>query len=141
MPGRAFQIAIADSGIPSPTKQTVADVRHRWQAEPERFESWFDEIAEVVTTARSVIEQGLIEELGPLFDRNQALLAQIGVSLPILEELIGAAKLAGAFGAKLSGGGGGGNIIALVDERTAAGVKQALLQAGARRVLVTGVGL
>lgn len=139
-PARPFQIAIADSGVPSPTKETVGAVRRRRELQPAQYEAWFDAIGEVVGAARAAIEQGEIEELGALFDENQILLQEIGVSAPKLEQLIEAARGAGAVGAKLSGGGGGGNIIALVERETAEAVAAALLRAGARRVIVTTVG-
>lgn len=139
-PARPFQIAIADSGVPSPTKETVGAVRRRRELQPAQYEAWFDAIAEVVTAARAAIEQGEIEELGALFDENQILLQEIGVSAPKIDRLVEAARDAGAGGAKLSGGGGGGNMIALVERTTAAAVRAALLRAGARRVIVTTVG-
>jgi mevalonate kinase len=138
-PARSFTIAIADSGIGSPTKEAVGDVRRAWQADPNRYEDWFDQIGEIVHAARRAMENGNVAALGPLMDRNQALLAQIGVSSDPLERLIAAARAAGAAGAKLSGGGRGGNVIASVDEKTAAVVADALTAAGANRVIVTRV--
>jgi mevalonate kinase len=138
-PARSFTIVIADSGIGSPTKETVGDVRRAWQADPACYEGWFDQIGEIVHAARRALESGDVAALGPLMDRNQALLAQIGVSSDPLERLIAAAKRAGAAGAKLSGGGRGGNVIALVDEKRAAAVADALTAAGAKRVIVTEV--
>ena len=67
-------------------------------------------------------------------NRNQQLLAEIGVSSPELERLCSAAKQAGALGAKLSGGGRGGNMIALVEPERKSEARQALAQAGARSV-------
>jgi mevalonate kinase len=139
-PAHPFTLAIADSGIPSPTRETVADVRRAWQANPQKYEALFDRVAEIVTAARTAMERGAVEELGPLFDGNQALLREIGVSSEPLERLIRAARDAGAAGAKLSGGGRGGNIIALVVDETAGPVEEALYQAGAKRVIVTTVG-
>ena len=83
---------------------------------------------------------GSPQRLGELFDRNHLLLRKIGVSTPLLDELVAVARKAGASGAKLSGGGGGGNIIALVTEESAEQVERALLHAGARRVIITKVG-
>jgi mevalonate kinase len=136
-PGAPLHIAIADSGVPSPTKETVAGVRCRWEVARSQIEDCFDQIGALVYDARQVMERGDPQRLGQLFDRNQALLEQIGVSTPQLEALIGAARRAGALGAKLSGGGGGGNMIALVTPATAAAVQHALHAAGARRVIVT----
>ena len=132
-------LAIADSGIAAPTKETVGDVRQGWQADSARYEAWFDEIGALVQAARQAIEQGDLTMLGQLFNRNQAVLAQLGVSSPHLEQLITAARNAGALGAKLSGGGRGGNMIALIDPTQAQAITEALRSAGARSVLVTNV--
>ena len=134
-----FQLVIADSGVAGPTRAMVDRVRARRAANLARYESWFDEIGEIVLAARQAIEAGRPDELGPLFDRNQALLDQMGVSTPLLDRLIASARNAGAGGAKLSGAGGGGNIIALVQDEPAERVCAALLAAGAKRVIRTGV--
>lgn len=137
--GQPLTLVIADSGVAAPTKETVGDVRQGWQREPARYERWFDEIGELVHATRQALETGELPGLGQLFDRNQALLAQLGVSSPRLEQLLAAARMAGAYGAKLSGGGRGGNVIALIDPPQATAVTNALLAAGARGVIVTTI--
>ena len=132
-------LVIADSGISAPTKETVGDVRRGWQADPTRYESWFDEIGAIVQASRRAIEAGELTKLGELFNHNQMLLERLDVSSPILEKLIVAAHSAGALGAKLSGGGRGGNMIALVEPSQADGIAAALQSAGARKVIVTTV--
>jgi mevalonate kinase len=129
-----FRLLIADSGRPSPTKATVADVRAAWQRCPEHFERLFDQIGQLVDAAKAAIEAGNTEALGPLMSRNQAYLEELGVSSTDLGRLIDAALAAGAAGAKLSGGGRGGNLIALVDPTTGESVTRALRQAGAMNV-------
>ncbi len=138
--GKPFLLAIADSGVSSPTRHTVASVGERWQSDPARYEAIFDAIGDVVAEAYKAILEGKPSTLGPLFVRNQALLSSLGVSTQQLDVLVNAAMIAGAAGAKLSGGGGGGNIIALVDQDTATIVREALLNAGAKNVLITKVG-
>ncbi len=138
-PRQPLTLVIADSGIAAPTKETVGDVRQSWQHDPARYEAWFDEIGALVQAARQAIEQGDLPLLGELFNRNQTLLAHLGVSSPHLDRLVAAACAAGALGAKLSGGGRGGNMIALIDPTQAQGVTEALQHAGARSVLVTTV--
>jgi mevalonate kinase len=138
-PARPFRLAIGDSGAPGLTRETVAGVRARREAEPARYEGYFDAIEAVAQAARAAIEAGKPEQLGPLFDRNHALLVELGVSTPGLDRLVETARSAGALGAKLSGGGGGGNMIALVDDQSAEPVRAALLAAGAARVIVTTV--
>lgn len=136
---RPFTLIIADSGIRSPTKETVSDVRRAWQNDTPLYERWFDEIALIVHDARGAIEQGNLARLGELFDLNQELLVRLGVSSAPLQELVESARAAGALGAKLSGGGRGGNVIALVDEECAPRVAAAFLSAGAVRVIETTV--
>ena len=136
---QSLHLLIADSGIPSPTKETVGDVRRAWNLEPQRYEAWFDEIAEIASGARQCIESGNVVELGKLLDHNHVLLQQLGVSSPTLDRLVDVAHQAGAFGAKLSGGGRGGNVIALIDPNHRDLITHALLNAGVRRVLSTVV--
>jgi len=138
-PGAPLTIAIADSGIRAPTKETVGDVRLGWQRDPVRYTAWFDEIGAIVHAARRAIAIGDAAALGLLFTQNQLLLEQLGVSSLPLEALIAAANAAGALGAKLSGGGRGGNIIAVVPPTQATAVAAALVAAGAQQVVVTTI--
>ncbi len=137
--GRSFILVIGDTGIAAPTRQSVADVRALWQTDPRRWEKVFDQIGSIAQSARQAIERGNIEALGPLMNANHALLQELTVSSPELDQLVQAARQAGAAGAKLSGGGRGGNMIALVAPNDAERVAQALLLAGARGVIVTEV--
>jgi mevalonate kinase len=139
-PAAPCTLVIADSGIHSPTKETVGDVRAAWEAQPARYEALFDAVAALVHAARRALAAGDLPTLGLLMDENQDILAQLGVSSPPLERLIDAARRAGAWGAKLSGGGRGGNVTSLVAPEQAAAVEEALLAAGAVRVIVTTVG-
>lgn len=136
---RAFRIAIADTGVVSPTRIAVGDVRRAWEAEHARYESLFDQIGAIIPAARAAIESGDIDALGPLMNANHKLTQQIGVSSPEIELLVDAALGAGARGAKLSGAGRGGNVIALVGEENQEKLVRALLNAGARRVIVTKI--
>jgi len=136
---RAFQIAIADTGIAAPTKIAVGAVRRAWEVRRAQYEAWFDEIGGIVDDARAAIERGEISSLGSLMLKNQALLQKIGVSSDEIETLVDAAIGAGAEGAKLSGAGRGGNIIALVSDETREEVVRAMKKAGAVRVMVTEI--
>lgn len=136
---RPFAIAIGDTGVSSPTRNTVGDVRAAWQVEPERIDRLFDRVGTLVQSARQAMESGAIESLGSSMDENHALLAELGVSSIELERLVEAARRAGALGAKLSGGGRGGNMIALVSAETAEPVCQALRAVGAVNTIVTTI--
>jgi mevalonate kinase len=135
-----FTIVIADTGIPSPTKEAVGDVRAAWQAHPEGYERLFAAAGDIARKARQAIENGTPEQLGPLMDANHSLLQKMGVSSPELDCLVEAARQAGALGAKLSGGGRGGNMIALVSTQTAKTITRSLRQAGAVHTITTTVG-
>lgn len=137
--GAPFTLLIADTGIPTSTKRVVARVRQAWQHEPARYEALFDQIGHIAEEARRAIETGQVDTLGPLMDENHELLIEVGVSSAKLDQLVGAARAAGALGAKLSGAGWGGNTIALVEEGTADEVSEALRDAGAAGLIRTRV--
>ncbi|NWG34918.1 MAG: mevalonate kinase [Chloroflexi bacterium] len=138
--GTPFTIVIGDTGLPAPTRDSVGDVRKLWEAEKERWEGVFDEIGEIAKQARNAIERGRTKELGGLMNQNHVLLQEMTVSSPELDRLVETARTAGALGAKLSGGGRGGNMIALVEPEKADSVASSLMNAGAKRVIVTAVG-
>ncbi|HET7011318.1 MAG TPA: mevalonate kinase, partial [Anaerolineales bacterium] len=126
-----FDLVIGDTGIPAPTAEAVGGVRKRWIADRRGLENLFDSVGLVARRARSAIELGPVDNLGPLMNENQALLQQMGVSSAELDRLLKAARGAGALGAKLSGGGMGGNMIACVTPDAIAAVVEALKSAGA----------
>lgn len=136
---KPFHLVIGDTGQPAPTKVAVGDVRAAYERDPERYTHIFNQIGALSWLARATIESGLVAELGPLMNQNQALLRQLNVSSPELETLIEAALRAGASGAKLSGGGRGGNMVALVTPETRLAVATALRQAGAHHIIETTV--
>lgn len=136
---KPITLIIADTGIPSPTSISVGDVRRAWVVDRDRYEGYFDSIAEISRKARAIIEKGHPVDLGPLMDKNHQLLIDLDVSSPELDNLVQAAKSAGAFGAKLSGGGRGGNMIALVPEDTTSVISEALKDNGAARVFTTRI--
>ena len=139
IPGRPFTIVIGDTGIPAPTKESVADVRRLWEADKARWETLFDGVADISFSARRVIEEGWVDMLGDLMNENHALLQEMTVSSPELDRLVSGARKAGAIGAKLSGGGRGGNMIALVNEVKADEVSSALIAAGAKRTITAQI--
>jgi mevalonate kinase len=136
---RPFRLVIGDTGIASPTAAAVGDVRKSWKADRSLFQGYFESTGKIVDRARQALEAGELEALGGLMDENQEILEKIGVSSPELEQLISAARLAGAHGAKLSGGGRGGNMIALVSKETESQVARALKNAGATHIIFTTV--
>lgn len=132
---KEMHLLVADSGISRSTAETVQQVRLAKEAHPEQYQALFSEISRLTYEAKEIIEAGNLPCLGRLMDQNQALLESMDLSCPELDHLIQAARSAGAFGAKLSGGGKGGHMLALVADYNLEAVREALLQAGAAHVV------
>ena len=132
-----MHLLVADTGIASLTKTVVADVRSAREKDHQRYDVWFNQIGMIATMARHAIVGGELYAVGALMDGNQWLLQQIGVSSPEVENLVQAARQAGALGAKLSGAGRGGNMVALALEESHEAVASALWHAGAKNVIAT----
>jgi len=123
-------IVLADTGITQITKDVVNDVASKHEQDRPGFDDLFNEYASLVSEARAALEQGYWEKVGQLMDKNQELLAKIGVSCDEIENIIRIAKANGAFGAKLTGTGRGGYVIALapgkeLQDRVATAIEQA----------------
>ena len=128
---------IADTGETTATKETVADVREQHAANPDKIDGIFKQIGQITLKARPALITGDLNLLGALMNENQRLLEQLTVSSRRLEDLIDAARIAGAVGAKLSGGGRGGNMLALAPSKDTETIATALRNAGAARVITT----
>jgi len=142
--GAPLTLVIADTGIPSRTRDAIDRVRQGLQGESDRFNALFDSIAVAVDTARDALETGDAPLLGRTMDTNGDLLEDLGVSCPELDRMVGLAREAGALGAKLSGGGLGGCMIALApggDQGAGVGeaIAAALRKGGAARVMSTHI--
>jgi mevalonate kinase len=132
----ALPLVIGDTGFSTPTRIPVGDVRAAWEKDRDRMEGMFNAITSIVYISREALLKGDWPVLGHAMNANHMLLQQIGVSCAELDDLCNAARDAGALGAKMSGGGRGGNMIALARDAEHAGVvREALLAAGAKRVL------
>lgn len=138
---RSIPLVIGDSGESCSTKITVAEIARQHEKSPERMEKQFDAIAAIVRNGRLAVEAGDLRALGQLFDMNQSLLAGMLISTSTLEEMIGAARAAGALGAKLTGGGGGGCMIAVAEDRESAErVRDAIERECGKRAFVAMIG-
>lgn len=132
-------LVVADCGEERATRAAVEGVRARRDRQPATYDGWFARIGTLVDEAAAALAAGDPTRLGRLMDANHLVLQAMGVSTPALDRLVGAARGAGALGAKLSGAGGGGICVALVRPDDAAAVAEALRAAGAARVLTTRV--
>ncbi len=136
---QSFTIVIGDTGISAPTKESVGAVRKLWEADKAKWESVFDQVGMIAKEAREAVERGKRQELGELMNKNHVLLQELTVSSPELDNLVSAARNAGALGAKMSGGGRGGNMLALVEPDQAQAIAKSLMEAGAKHTIITQV--
>ncbi len=139
-PIRGARLIIADSGVRRSTAgpvMSVIELRRRLGQPAELIYSAADIVA---LRGIEALKRGDAAELGLLMNFNHGLLSAIGVSSPELEDLVYAARAAGALGSKLSGAGRGGIVIALAPEGSEDKVTGAL-RARAPWVLKPEVGV
>ncbi|KAL3811286.1 hypothetical protein ACHAXA_009286 [Cyclostephanos tholiformis] len=109
----AIRIVYASTGITASTTKVVGDVRSRKEADEAWFANIMDRYTSLVGEAEKVLEAGDMNRLGELMDANHGLLQELTVSCKELDDLVVAARAAGAVGAKMSGTGRGGLMMAL----------------------------
>ena len=112
--GVPLRLCVGHSGQASSTKSMVEAVARLRERRPEIAQKTFDAIDTLVRNAKLALAAGDITAVGQLLDLNQMLLSGLFVSTPEIEQMCGAARAAGALGAKLTGAGGGGCVVALV---------------------------
>ncbi len=128
-------LVIGYTGIKAHTPTVVKEVSNRYRENPEYHDDIFDKIDKISLKAKDEIEHNKWRKVGSLMDKNQELLRKLGVSSFKLEEMVNAAKDAGAYGAKLSGAGVGDCMIAIPDGSVEA-VKDAIREAGGQVISV-----
>lgn len=125
-------LVVADSNQEGHTKQAVGKVRQLKESQPDFINSVLEAIGTFVYQAMDAIRNKNIQELGRLMTYNHYYLNQLEVSNSRLDQIVNAAWLAGALGAKLTGGGMGGCVIALAQTaQEAQAVEDAMKAAGA----------
>ena len=103
--GRAC-LCVALTGIARGTHSTVMPLRERRKTDAS-IDPKLARLGELARGGRT------LRDLGPRMDEAHALLRELGVSCPELEDAVRKLKAQGALGAKLTGAGGGGAAIGL----------------------------
>ena len=125
-------LVIADSGVHGSTREAVGGLRERYEEDPDGVGPLIAALGGLAQVGIAALDDGDAQALGSAMNRAHEVLAQLELSLPVLDRLTAAARDAGALGAKLTGGGLGGCVIALADGEEAAGrIRGALESAGA----------
>jgi len=128
-------LVVGYTGIKAHTPTIVKQVAEMYKTNPDYYDGIFNRIDKIALKAKEEMERKKWKKVGTLMDRNQELLRKLGVSSFRLEEMINAAKDAGAYGAKLSGAGVGDCMIAIPDG-SIDDVKQAIADASGQVISV-----
>lgn len=123
-------IIVGFSGNKADTVIMIEKVAELKKKKPKLVEEIFNSIGKLVGQGKRAILEKDWERLGKLMNYNQDYLEDLGVSTQKLNEMIQAARKAGAYGAKLSGAGGGDCMIALVSSDNKDKVSQAIRNVG-----------
>ncbi len=107
------EIVLANTGITQDTKEVVADIRSKKEAEPEKYDKFFSDYMEVLNESKQALTDYNLERIGELMEKNMDILREMTLSCPEIEKIIETAKSAGAYAAKLTGTGRGGNVVIL----------------------------
>jgi len=117
--GAPLTVCLGSTGVGSSTKTMVEGVARLRERRRDVVDKAFAGIAAIVQSGRAALEAGDTGALGQLMDMNQMILAGLFLSTEEIERLCGAARSAGALGAKLTGAGGGGCVVALAPDAEA----------------------
>jgi mevalonate kinase len=132
LPLTDLNLVVGYSGVKADTVEMLKMVEEKKRQYPAAVEKIFNNIADLVEKGKKAIVEKDWPRLGTLMNYNQDYLEDLGVSTPKLNDLVIAARSAGAYGAKLSGAGGGDCMIALVDQTMKEKVKKAIQDGGGK---------
>lgn len=123
-------IVVGYTGVKADTPTLVRMINNKLKTEAGRIEDIFDGVGDISRDVVMALNDKDWDQLGKLFNQHQALMRQLGVSSPELEELIEQSLVSGAYGAGLSGAGGGDCMLAVVDQKSRKEVVSAINQSG-----------
>lgn len=106
-------LVTGDTGVRGSTSLAVARVRGFVESHRVRGQELLDHLGQLTEAAVRNLAKGDIVRLGHRMNAAQEALDELGVGHESISDLVTAARLAGAEGAKLTGAGCGGCVIAL----------------------------
>jgi len=111
----SFDLCIGISGEPHDTGALVSGVASLRTSTPVA-DKLIHAMGELARAGTEALSSGDVPALARLFDMAHGLLAGVGVSTAVLDDMVHTARAAGALGAKLTGAGGGGAVIAIAGD-------------------------
>lgn len=128
VPARPLTLVVGLTGRSRSTGEKIASLQARVEQAPQRWLPVVKRLGALAVEGARAVETGSLASLGEMMDEAHRWLVQCELSCVELDEIVHAAKEAGALGAKLTGAGGGGAAIALVEDPTP--VAEAIRRAG-----------
>jgi mevalonate kinase len=113
---KPIRIVYASTGITSSTTKVVAEVASKKAADAAWYDALEHQYESVYERAEAAFGSGDWKQVGLLCNENHVLLQKLGVSCKELDDLVIAARNAGALGAKLAGTGQGGLMFAVCED-------------------------
>jgi mevalonate kinase len=110
---KSLPLIVGYSGVKADTVTLMNQVKASFANRQDRLNEIYNSIEVLVNDAKDAALKMKWNKLGDLMNKNQKYLKELGVSIDKLDNMIGTAIKAGAYGAKLSGAGGGDCMIAL----------------------------
>lgn len=114
---KGFPIVVGNTGVKVKSGPIIEELTELEKTYPNIFNPIIEKIGELGKEAADAFEKNDLVRVGQLMNINHGLLYAEGVSSPVLEKLVWAAREAGAAGAKLSGAGRGDNMLALAPNK------------------------
>lgn len=117
-------LLIVDSGIPSDTKSAIDFVHKEMRTATDDITSFLNQLGNNTEKFFQLLTNGSLNELGKMMNSSHGALKKIGLSLPVLDDIVQIALNNEGLGAKLTGGGLGGCVIVLCKSRTSNHIKR-----------------
>lgn len=107
-------LALVYSGAKMPTKQVISIVAEKQRLEPAKYQQLYQEIEQCTQQAILALQNEQWQSLGKCMDQHHQLQTHLGVSTPLLEQLVSQLRQQSSiYGAKISGSGLGDCVIGL----------------------------
>lgn len=110
---KSVEVVLADSGIVGKTKKVLEEVKSFRESNPDKFNLILKKYDQLFIDAQKALFDFDWQMVGQLMNDNHELLKELGVSNSVLNEMVHIARVAGAYGAKVTGTGKGGLMFAL----------------------------
>jgi mevalonate kinase len=113
--GTQLRVLVGPSGAPRSTAEMVQRVADATSGPTSQSadDTRLKELGTLTDEGTVALVANEHAKLGAAMNRAHQILTSLGVSTPQLDELCAGARIAGAYGAKLTGAGGGGAVIAI----------------------------